>query len=312
MVERIGRFASRGEFELSDTVRCVRPRPPRSLEIAALTGVGALSRLARARRRHDAAGQARLEARSGPDRRARGAAAGGLGARVGDQRQDDDDRDGRRDPAARGCGSPTTARARTSSRASPPPCSPPATPSSGCSRSTRRRCPRWRAASTRRRSCSSNLFRDQLDRYGELELLAARWREATASLPDAQLVLNADDPHVGELGHRPRAACGCSASTTRGSRGRRSSTPPTRSTACAAARRTTTAAAYVGHLGDYRCPACGHARPALDVAAREIELRGLDGAAFTLDGRRRDDPRRARAARASTTSTTRSPPGLSA
>ena len=28
------------------------------------------------------------------------------------------------------------------------------------------------------------------------------------------------------------------------------------------------AAAYVGHLGDYRCPACGHARPALDVAAR--------------------------------------------
>ena len=36
------------------------------------------------------------------------------------------------------------------------------------------------------------------------------------------------------------------------------------------------AAAYVGHLGDYRCPACGHARPALDVAARDIELRGLD------------------------------------
>ena len=25
----------------------------------------------------------------------------------------------------------------------------------------------------------ANLFRDQLDRYGELELLAARWREAT-------------------------------------------------------------------------------------------------------------------------------------
>ena len=33
------------------------------------------------------------------------------------------------------------------------------------------------------------------------------------------------------------------------------------------------AAAYVGHLGDYRCPACGHARPPLDVAARAIELR---------------------------------------
>ena len=46
----------------------------------------------------------------------------------------------------------------------------------------------------------ANLFRDQLDRYGELELLAARWREATAALPDAELVLNADDPHVGDLG----------------------------------------------------------------------------------------------------------------
>jgi UDP-N-acetylmuramyl tripeptide synthase len=42
------------------------------------------------------------------------------------------------------------------------------------------------------------------------------------------------------------------------------------------------AAAYVGHLGEYRCPACGHARPPLDVAAREVELHGLDGSSFTL------------------------------
>src|SRR5207244_9035792 len=42
------------------------------------------------------------------------------------------------------------------------------------------------------------------------------------------------------------------------------------------------AAAYVGHLGDYRCPKCGHARPRLDVVARDVALRGLDGASFTL------------------------------
>ncbi len=41
-------------------------------------------------------------------------------------------------------------------------------------------------------------------------------------------------------------------------------------------------ASYVGHLGEYRCPACGHARPRLDVVARAIELRGLDGADFDL------------------------------
>src|SRR4029077_18568475 len=43
------------------------------------------------------------------------------------------------------------------------------------------------------------------------------------------------------------------------------------------------AAAYVGHLGDYRCPRGHHARPSLEVAAREIALDGLDGASFRLD-----------------------------
>src|SRR5205823_4036627 len=42
------------------------------------------------------------------------------------------------------------------------------------------------------------------------------------------------------------------------------------------------AAAYIGHLGDYRCPACGHARPALDVLAHAIELNGVDSASFQL------------------------------
>ena len=41
-------------------------------------------------------------------------------------------------------------------------------------------------------------------------------------------------------------------------------------------------AAYVGHLGDYRCPSCGHTRPPLDVAARAIEADGIDGISFDL------------------------------
>src|SRR5918911_5323697 len=43
-----------------------------------------------------------------------------------------------------------------------------------------------------------NLFRDQLDRYGELELVAERWRDAVAELADAKLVVNGDDPQVGD------------------------------------------------------------------------------------------------------------------
>jgi len=126
-----------------------------------------------------------------------------------------------------------------------------------------------------------NLFRDQLDRYGELEIVAGRWRTAVAGLPDAQLVVNGDDPQVGDLarvhgGARvfglddPRRARPALQHAADSKYCLRCGTPYEY------------AAAYVGHLGDYRCPNCGHARPSLDVVAREIELQGLDGASFTL------------------------------
>ena len=43
--------------------------------------------------------------------------------------------------------------------------------------------------------CLGNLFRDQLDRYGELELIAERWRATVAGLPDALLVVD----HEGQI-----------------------------------------------------------------------------------------------------------------
>ena len=46
-----------------------------------------------------------------------------------------------------------------------------------------------------------NLFRDQLDRYGELEAIAERWGDVTRNLgPATTLVLNADDPALAHLG----------------------------------------------------------------------------------------------------------------
>jgi len=127
----------------------------------------------------------------------------------------------------------------------------------------------------------ANLFRDQLDRYGELELVAARWREAVASLPDATLVVNGDDPQVGDL------ATGRDDATVFGVDDPAHARPALQHAAdskyclrCGTPYEY--AAAYVGHLGDYRCPNCSHRRPPLDVVAREIELRGLAGTAFTL------------------------------
>ncbi|HEY6962273.1 MAG TPA: MurT ligase domain-containing protein [Gaiellaceae bacterium] len=125
-----------------------------------------------------------------------------------------------------------------------------------------------------------NLFRDQLDRYGELEIVAGRWRAAVAALPHARLVVNGDDPQVGSLA---RPGMGRVFGLDDAAVARPSLQHAADSKYCI---RCGTpyeyAAAYVGHLGDYRCPHCGHARPELDVRAVDVALRGLDGASFTL------------------------------
>jgi lipid II isoglutaminyl synthase (glutamine-hydrolysing) len=47
----------------------------------------------------------------------------------------------------------------------------------------------------------TNLFRDQLDRYGEVDSVAARWQQTVKTLSsDTILVLNADDPITANLG----------------------------------------------------------------------------------------------------------------
>ena len=182
------------------------------------------------------------------------------------------------------------------------------TPSSGSSRSTRLRSPSSRRRLQPRALLLGNLFRDQLDRYGELELVAARWRDAVAALPERDARRERRTTRRSPTSRAIGRQRSCSGSTTPPTRGPHSSTRPTRSTACGAATPYDYAAAYVGHLGDYRCPNCGHARPELDVAAREIELHGLDGSAFTLAAADGSSARRACASPASTTSTTRSAP----
>jgi lipid II isoglutaminyl synthase (glutamine-hydrolysing) len=130
--------------------------------------------------------------------------------------------------------------------------------------------------------CLGNLFRDQLDRYGELEHVAERWRASVRNLPaTTALAVNGDDPQVGELARERPGAIVFGLDDPRVARPSlqhaadskyciRCGTPYDY------------ASAYVGHLGDYHCPACGHARPALDVIARELELNGLESVAFTI------------------------------
>jgi lipid II isoglutaminyl synthase (glutamine-hydrolysing) len=128
-----------------------------------------------------------------------------------------------------------------------------------------------------------NLFRDQLDRYGELEHIAERWRAATGALPpETLLVVNGDDPQVGDLARERAGSIAFGIDDPRHARPALQHAADSRY-CVRCGHPYEFAAAYVGHLGDYRCSTCGHARPELQIRATEIELQGLDAATFRLE-----------------------------
>lgn len=130
----------------------------------------------------------------------------------------------------------------------------------------------------------SNLLRDQLDRYGELEEIAARWSLALSTPPGnaADCGLCADDPLIADLG----AAC-ARPPTYFGIEDEAVALPEAfhaldarHCRRCGAPYRFERL--FLAHLGHYDCPACGATRPRPAVSAREIVLDGARGARFTL------------------------------
>lgn len=115
-----------------------------------------------------------------------------------------------------------------------------------------------------------NLFRDQLDRYGEVDTISHRWQNAISPLSTSTVVIaNADDPTLAHFGQKltqrvlffglsepqhyldeiPHAvdsiycpSCGHSLDYE---------------------------GVYLSHLGDYRCPSCGFSKSKLDIDSRE-------------------------------------------
>ncbi len=132
-----------------------------------------------------------------------------------------------------------------------------------------------------------NLFRDQLDRYGEMEALADEWAKTVAERSGATaFALNADDPLIADLGRdseeRPREGV-----VYFGIDDPSQALPELQHAFDAKhCRRCGHPYAYerafVGHLGHYSCPNCGATRPRADVAATAIELRGMNGSSVTM------------------------------
>jgi len=127
-----------------------------------------------------------------------------------------------------------------------------------------------------------NLFRDQLDRYGELETIADRWAEIVARHGAAtQLVLNADDPLVADLGRdQPQVVCFGVDDDAMALPEMQHASDSKHCRRCGHAY--VYEAVYLGHLGRYRCPHCGQRRPEPQVVAEQVELRGTRGARFRL------------------------------
>jgi UDP-N-acetylmuramyl tripeptide synthase len=132
-----------------------------------------------------------------------------------------------------------------------------------------------------------NLFRDQLDRYGELERLADEWAELVASLEGScEFALNADDPLIADLG-RDRELHRRPGVTYFGIEDRSQALPELQHAHDAKHCRRCGAPyvydrAFVGHLGHYTCPNCDADRPTPDIAATRIELHGISGSSVLV------------------------------
>ncbi|HEV3228421.1 MAG TPA: MurT ligase domain-containing protein [Solirubrobacteraceae bacterium] len=128
-----------------------------------------------------------------------------------------------------------------------------------------------------------NLFRDQLDRYGELDAVADRWAAVLASGAGrrAQLALNADDPLIADLGRdRDDAIFFGVEDDGVAQPGLEHASDSKHCRRCGAPY--VYDAVYLGHLGRYHCPSCGASRPAPAIAAENVRLQGLSGSRFRL------------------------------
>ncbi len=121
-----------------------------------------------------------------------------------------------------------------------------------------------------------NLFRDQLDRYGEVNTITKKWKAAIENLPTkTTLILNADDPQIAFLGKGYKGNV-LYFGLNDPSLGVKTPQHAADSTFCSNCNqklfyKTT----YFSHLGDWKCTNCGLARPGLTEISPLFPLAGV-------------------------------------
>jgi lipid II isoglutaminyl synthase (glutamine-hydrolysing) len=119
----------------------------------------------------------------------------------------------------------------------------------------------------------TNIFRDQLDRFGELYAVARSLDKVLEGLPETStIVLNGNDPQVANFGMNAQAKrifFGLD-TTEVGTPVPDQSADVIRCIHCQ--EDLEYKVAYLSHLGLYRCPNCAYTLPPLDVAATSVKL----------------------------------------
>lgn len=134
----------------------------------------------------------------------------------------------------------------------------------------------------------TNLFRDQLDRYGEVDTIIERWRTALVTAPaTTALVLNADDPAVAALGDGAAGSVmyfGVEDVAEAPNAERQASGEVIDTRTCPRCHAPLEySRRFYSHVGHWACSACGYARPTPTVRARAVQTATLDATRFQLE-----------------------------
>lgn len=133
-----------------------------------------------------------------------------------------------------------------------------------------------------------NLFRDQLDRMGEIDRIQGSIVGALEKTPSATLAFNADDPLCAAIAERvsnPKLAFG-----VEGDMGLAQNTVVDAQMCQKCLSMMEYDYRQYGQLGEYRCPSCGFARPERAWSATDVSL-GADGLRFTVSRAAEDGAR---------------------
>ncbi len=110
-----------------------------------------------------------------------------------------------------------------------------------------------------------NLFRDQLDRYGEIDTIAKKWHKSFGKLnPSTTLVLNADDPQISYLSSNTNASSLYFGLSEKGKEKTSHGADTTHCPKCSDKLDFETV--FFSHLGVWHCPNCKLRRPNLDLS----------------------------------------------